>query len=56
VRDEGLAAIIVEQHAHKVLGITDEALVLERGRVAHLGPSQALLTDSAALGRLLAVG
>ncbi len=33
-RAEGLAAIIVEQHAHQVLPITDTALILERGRAA----------------------
>src|SRR5665213_2011808 len=31
VRDEGLAALIVEQHAQKVLGVTDQAIILERG-------------------------
>ena len=35
LREEGLAAIIVEQHAQKILPITDRALILERGRVVH---------------------
>jgi branched-chain amino acid transport system ATP-binding protein len=56
VREEGLAAIIVEQHAPKVLAITDDALVLERGRVVHAGSSAALLADPDALDRHLAVG
>jgi branched-chain amino acid transport system ATP-binding protein len=56
VRDEGLAAIIVEQHAHKILGITDDALILERGRVVHAAPSAQLLADAATLDRFLAVG
>jgi branched-chain amino acid transport system ATP-binding protein len=56
VRDEGLSAIIVEQHAPKVLAITDDALVLERGRVVHTGSSAALLANPAALDRYLAVG
>ena len=56
VRDEGLAAIIVEQHAHKILGITDDALILERGRIAHASSSAALLSDEATLDRFLAVG
>src|SRR5688572_21649719 len=56
VRDEGLAAIIVEQHAHKILGITDNALILERGRVVHAAPSAQLLADAATLDRFLAVG
>jgi len=56
VRDEGLAAIIVEQHAHKILGITDDALILERGRIVHAAPSAQLLGDAATLDRFLAVG
>jgi branched-chain amino acid transport system ATP-binding protein len=56
VREEGLAAIIVEQHAHKILGITDDALILERGRVVHAAPSAELLADAATLDRFLAVG
>jgi branched-chain amino acid transport system ATP-binding protein len=53
---EGMSAIIVEQHAHKVLGMTDRAIILERGRVAHAGPSAALLRDAATLERHLGVG
>ena len=56
VREEQLAAIIVEQHAHKILGMTDHALILERGRVAHTSPSRTLLEDPATLDRYLAVG
>ena len=56
VREERIAAIIVEQHAHKVLGITDDALILERGRVAHVATSAELLDDVATLDRYLAVG
>jgi branched-chain amino acid transport system ATP-binding protein len=50
-----MALILVEQHARLALGLTSDALVLERGRVAHRGPSAALLADSAALGRLVGV-
>ena len=56
VREEGLAAIIVEQHAHKILRITDDALILERGRIVHAAPSAQLLADEATLDRFLAVG
>ena len=42
-RDEGLAAIVIEQHAKKILGMTDDAIVLERGRVVLAGKSQDLL-------------
>jgi branched-chain amino acid transport system ATP-binding protein len=56
VREEGLSAIIVEQHATKVLAFTDEAAVLERGRVVHTGRSAALLANPKALDRYLTVG
>ena len=52
---EGLAAIIVEQHAQKILPITDRALILERGRVVHESASAALLADSGPLERFLGV-
>lgn len=53
---EGMAGILVEQHAHKALRLTDRALVLERGQIAHVGASAALLADSAALTRWVGVG
>jgi branched-chain amino acid transport system ATP-binding protein len=56
VRDERLSAIIVEQNPARILPITDDAIVLERGRVVHRDRSAALLADDAALERLLAVG
>ena len=54
-REEKLAAIIVEQHAQKILPITDRALILERGRIVHQSPSSALLADAAPLERFLGV-
>ena len=56
VRNEGLSAIIVEQHAQKMLGLTDIAVILDRGAVAWSGNSAALLADGTALERLLGVG
>jgi branched-chain amino acid transport system ATP-binding protein len=56
VRDEGLSAIVVEQNPARILPITDEAIVLERGRIVHRDRSDVLLSDAAALDRLLAVG
>ncbi len=54
--DEGaLAIIIVEQHARLALGITRQAIVLERGCVVHQGDSAALAADAALLARLVAV-
>jgi branched-chain amino acid transport system ATP-binding protein len=54
-RDEGTAAILVEQHARKVLPITDRAAILERGRVVHEAPSAALLRAPEVLERHLGV-
>ncbi len=56
VRDEGVSAIIVEQHAEKILPMTDHAIILERGRVAHRAKSDGLLQDPATLHRYLSVG
>jgi branched-chain amino acid transport system ATP-binding protein len=55
VRDEGMSAIIVEQNPRLVLGITERAVVLERGRVVHQAPSSELVADQARLEKLLAV-
>ena len=54
-RKEGMAGIVVEQHAQKVLPITDRALILERGCVAYEGSSAALLADPVSLERHLGV-
>jgi len=56
VREEGLAAIIVEQHAQQILSITDKAVILERGAIAYTGASPALAQDSATLAAYLGVG
>jgi branched-chain amino acid transport system ATP-binding protein len=55
VRGEGVSAILVEQSARKILPLTDEAIILERGRVAHSGPSERLAADDATLSNLLGV-
>ena len=54
-REERMAGIIVEQHAHKILPITDRAIVLERGRVVLEASSESLIADPAALERFLGV-
>ena len=54
-REERMAGIIVEQHAHKILPITDRAIVLDRGRLVFEASSAALLADSAPLERYLGV-
>jgi branched-chain amino acid transport system ATP-binding protein len=47
------AFILVEQHAEIALSLTQAALVIERGRIIHSGPSAQLLADHAALDRLI---
>ncbi|GAA4530505.1 ABC transporter ATP-binding protein [Chelativorans composti] len=49
--DEGLTLILVEQHADVALRLTDRAIILERGLVAHAAPSAELLSDRATLDR-----
>lgn len=49
IREEGLSAIIVEQNVQKILGVTDFALIIERGRIVHQGDSASLQNDRALL-------
>jgi branched-chain amino acid transport system ATP-binding protein len=53
--DEGLTIILVEQHAMMALEFAPRALVLDRGKVVHDGPSRDLATDQQALSRLVGV-
>ena len=55
VRQEGLAAILVEQNAHKILGVTDRAVILERGAIVHQGDSASLRADRGVLETFLGV-
>ena len=55
VRAGDFAVIVVEQHARLALSLTQQVLVLDRGRVVHHGPSDELLRDEAKLDRLVAV-
>ena len=55
VTDSGMAVIVVEQHAKLALSLTRKALVLDRGRIVHRGPSEDLLNDPDTLHRLVAV-
>ena len=54
-REEGLPSIVVEQHPHMVLGVTDDAIVLDRGGIAYRAESAALLADPAPLDQWLGV-
>jgi branched-chain amino acid transport system ATP-binding protein len=44
-REEGLSAIVIEQHARKILELTDDAIVLERGRVVLAERSATLIAE-----------
>ncbi|MGF7052910.1 branched-chain amino acid transport system ATP-binding protein [Bosea sp. OAE752] len=44
-REEGLSAIVIEQHARKILELTDETIVLERGRVVLAERSATLIAE-----------
>ena len=55
IRDEGMSAILVEQNAKKILGVTDRAIIIERGAVVHAAESATLMTDRAALETHLGV-
>jgi branched-chain amino acid transport system ATP-binding protein len=55
IRDEGMSAILVEQNARKILGVTDQAVIIERGSVVHAADSATLSADRAALETHLGV-
>jgi branched-chain amino acid transport system ATP-binding protein len=55
VAEREFAVIVVEQHARLALGVTSQAIVLDRGRIVHEAPSESLLADPATLDRLIAV-
>ena len=54
-REEGLSAIIVEQHPQAILAISDTAAVLDRGTVVHAGTAASLQEQPALLDKLLGV-
>jgi branched-chain amino acid transport system ATP-binding protein len=54
-REEGLSAIIVEQHPQAILKISHQAVVLDHGNVVHTGQASDLRQDPALLERLLGV-
>ncbi|HZZ95239.1 MAG TPA: ABC transporter ATP-binding protein [Usitatibacter sp.] len=51
----GLGFILVEQHARLALQLAADAIVLDRGRIVHHGPSSALLADPDRLHRLVSL-
>jgi branched-chain amino acid transport system ATP-binding protein len=55
IRSERLSAIVVEQKARKILGFTDRAVILERGRVVFEGDSAKLAASPDKLAAHLGV-
>jgi branched-chain amino acid transport system ATP-binding protein len=52
IQEDALAVILVEQSAKLALEMTDQAVVLDRGRIAYSGPSGELLDDPERLAAL----
>ena len=49
----GIATILVEQHAEVALALTQDAVVIERGRIVHRAPSSEFARDAETLERYL---
>ena len=50
---EGTAFILIEQHAATALALTENAVIIERGRIVHRARSADLLQDAGTLERLI---
>ena len=50
---QGIAAVLVEQHAGLALSLTQDAIVIERGRIVHRARSAEFARDAATLERYL---
>ena len=55
VSEGGMAVVVVEQHAKLALSLTQQAIVLDRGRVVHRSDSASLRANPELLHRLVAV-
>ncbi len=55
VDSKAMAVVIVEQHAQLALRLTDQAIILDRGRVVHQAPSDVLRHDQTPLRAHLGV-
>ena len=54
-REDDLAILLVEQHARIALECTEQAIVLDRGRIVHFGDSEPLLAAPEHLAALMGV-
>jgi branched-chain amino acid transport system ATP-binding protein len=55
LKDEGIAALVVDQNIRTVLDVADRVLVMRLGRIVHEGPASALRDDAHARRELLGV-
>ena len=53
VRAQGVAVLVVEQHARAALGVADRAYVMDLGRIVYQGSACSLLDDDALAARYL---
>jgi branched-chain amino acid transport system ATP-binding protein len=53
LKNEGIAALVVEQNVQSALAVADRVVVMDRGSIVHEGPAAALLNDAALRVRLL---
>jgi branched-chain amino acid transport system ATP-binding protein len=53
IRHHGTAAVLVEPHIEIALSLTEEAIVIERGRIVHRAPSAEFAKDAARLERFV---
>ncbi len=54
-REDSLAFVLVEQHARLALGVSEQAIVLDRGAIVHAEASAALLKAPERLAALMGV-
>ncbi|MBI3370034.1 MAG: ABC transporter ATP-binding protein [Burkholderiales bacterium] len=55
IRDTGISTLIVDRNVKAVLAHTDQAVVMEKGRIVVTGPSAELAADAKALAQYLGV-
>ncbi len=54
-QDDGLAVVLVEQHARLALEFAERAIILDRGKIMYDAPSRPLLDDPQKLADLIGV-
>jgi branched-chain amino acid transport system ATP-binding protein len=55
IRGGGLSTLVVDRNVQQVLAHTDQAVVMEKGRIVLAGESAALAADAASMARYLGV-